>query len=265
MAELARFHWSSASLTHVGKVRECNEDAYLDAPERELWVVADGMGGHAVGDVASALVVDTLKDLPSPTSLEAYIDTVRDSLQSVNQRLRCEAAKRQESIIGSTVVVLLAYENRCAWLWAGDSRIYLLRDSRLKQLTRDHSQVEQLIAQGLIERSQAGKYSGGSAITRAVGASDKLILDSEMLEVRDSDVFLLCSDGLTNEVDDNEIASELIRGNFQKSCEKLVARALDYGARDNVTAVVIHAEDILHSSKTIINPRITGFNQPTKK
>ena len=264
MTELPRFHWSSASLTHVGNVRECNEDSYLDAPDRELWAVADGMGGHAVGDIASALVVDTLKDLPAPKSLEAYIDAVRDSLQTVNQQLRSEAAKRQESIIGSTVVVLLAYEHRCAWLWAGDSRIYLFRDGRLKQLTRDHSQVEQLIAQGLIERSQAGKYPGGGAITRAVGASDKLILDSETLELKDSDVFLLCSDGLINEVDDNEIASELIRGNFQQSCEKLVERALNHGARDNVTVVVTHAEDILHSSKTIINPRVAGNNQPVE-
>lgn len=248
------FIWSSASHTHVGKVREVNEDAYLELTPRGLWVVADGMGGHAVGDVASRMVVDALGDVPDPTGLEPFINEVSDRLMLTNRQLRQEAFKRQVTVIGSTVVALLTFDRRCACLWAGDSRIYLSRSGQLQQLTRDHSQVEELIAHGLLDRSKAEIHPASNTITRAIGATDLLELDTNVLEIKDGDVFLLCSDGLTNEVSDNEIATELVRGNCQQTAENLVDCALNRGARDNVTVVVLRADDLLHSTKTVINP-----------
>ena len=246
--------WDSAARTHHGKTRKLNEDSYLELTERRLWAVADGMGGHAVGDVASRMVIDSLKDVLAPPNLESYMEDVCNRLQSVNQQLRNEAAKRSESIIGSTVVVLLAIENQCATLWAGDSRIYLSRGGTLRQVTRDHSQVEELIAHGLLERSQAVNHPAINAITRAIGAADKLVLDVNIMEVKDGDVFLLCSDGLTNEMSDREIAQELVRGNCLQSCTQLVDKTLDRGARDNVTVIVTRADDPLQATEINIRP-----------
>ena len=248
------FIWSSASRTHVGKVREINEDAHLERTTRGLWVVADGMGGHAVGDVASRMVIDGLDDVPDPTSLESYIDAVSNRLLLTNRELREEAMRRQVRLIGSTVVALLAFERQCACLWAGDSRIYLSRSGQLQQLTRDHSQVEELIAHGLLDRSKAGDHPASNTITRAVGASDLLQLDTNVLELKDGDLFLLCSDGLTNEVNDSEIATELVRGNCQQTADNLLECALTRGARDNVTLIVLRADDFLHATETLLNP-----------
>ena len=256
------FQWSTAACTHVGKVRRLNEDAFLEMPEHCLWAVADGMGGHAVGDVASKMITDALREASAPTSLEQYIDEVIQSLQTVNHRLREEAAQRRESVIGSTVAVLIAHDRRCAYLWAGDSRLYLSRDGILSQLSRDHNQAEKLIDQGFLDRNQAKNYPGGSAITRAVGASTKLELDVAIREVEDGDVFLLCSDGLTNEVGENEIATELARGNPKRICNNLLNYALQRGARDNVTIVITQANDPTTPSETIINPITSGKRSP---
>ncbi len=254
MTMVNSLNWNSAARTHHGKTRKLNEDSYLELTERCLWAVADGMGGHAVGDVASRMVIDSLKGVSAPLNLESFIDEVYNRIQGVNQQLRDEAAKRSESIIGSTVVVLLAFEHQCATLWAGDSRIYLSRGGTLRQVTRDHSQVEELIAHGLLERSQAINHPAINAITRAVGAADKLVLDVNILEVRDGDVFLLCSDGLTNEVSDREIAQELVRGNCLQSSTQLVDKALERGARDNVTVIVTRADDPLQETKINLKP-----------
>ncbi len=257
MIETLQLHWSSSACTHVGKIREYNEDAYLEDPKGMMWAVADGMGGHAVGDVASNMIVDSLSRIPTSASLDMYINDVIQRLQEVNNQLRVEAIKRREQVIGSTVVVLLGFEHQCACLWAGDSRIYRSREGKLEQLTRDHSQIEELIAHGIIDRSQAGNHPASNAITRAVGAADKLVIDVALHEVKDGDIFLLCSDGLTNEVEDNEIARELVRGDCQKSSNSLLQQALDHGARDNVTVLVVQVEDTVQSTKTIMNPLTT--------
>ncbi|MEN8129415.1 MAG: protein phosphatase 2C domain-containing protein [Pseudomonadota bacterium] len=262
MKDTSTLHWSSASASHVGKVRRHNEDAYLDLSERKLWVVADGMGGHAVGDVASRMIVDALKEVPAPKDLEEYIDEVSNCLQTVNQQLINEAAQRHETVIGSTVVTLLAHENRYACIWAGDSRLYLSRDGILSQLSRDHSHVEELVTQGLLNRRQAKNYPGSNAITRAIGATNKLQLDSKIEQARDGDVYLLCSDGLTNEVGDDEIATELARGNYQQICNNLLDSALNHGARDNISIVVVRVDDPLLPTTTIVNPLTSGNKSP---
>ena len=250
----SQFRWTSSARSDAGRVREINEDACLDQPDPGRWAVADGMGGHAVGDLASRLVIDALSRLASPVSLKTLIADARARLQAANGQLRDEAARRQVQRIGSTVVVLLACDRFCGYLWAGDSRIYLYREGQLRQLTRDHSQVEQLKSLGVITDEEARHHPAQHMITRAVGATDKLELDDDAIEVADGDVFLLCSDGLSNELSDDEIVSVLTSTERANACEELVERALARGGRDNITAVVVQAEDPDASDKTLLNP-----------
>ena len=247
-------HWSSASRTDVGLVRERNEDAVLEAPERGLWAVADGMGGHAVGDYASRTVVELLDSLAPPQTLEQGIGAVHQRLQIANQQIQAEAASRHLRRIGSTAAVLLACGEHAACLWAGDSRVYLCREGHLSQLTRDHSQAEEMRAKGWVA-SEADIPAGvRNVITRAVGASQTLEVDEARVEVRDGDLFLLCSDGLSNLLSDEEIAAALGAGRCRDAVESLVELALARGGRDNISAVVARAEDLYNSDKTMLNP-----------
>lgn len=246
-------HWSSAAKSHVGRVRQLNEDACLELGARGLWAVADGMGGHAAGEVASRMVVDALRDVRPTDSLGGLLEEVRRALQVVNRELTIEAGRRGQHIIGSTVAVLVVFENHCVALWAGDSRVYRLRAGQLKQLTRDHSQVEELIARGLVTRQDAKRMPGSNVITRAVGVAETLEVDSEIHDARDGDVFLLCTDGLYNEVAAADIQRILGSGTCEGAAERLVESALEHGARDNVSVVVVRAEDS-HITRTLFNP-----------
>lgn len=256
MANTTGFQWTSSACTHVGMVRDINEDAYLDQPQRGLWVVADGMGGHALGDLASRMVIETLNALPSPESLDQFITDTGDTLKAVNRQLLSEAAIRGLHIIGSTVVVLLAYERRCACLWAGDSRIYLFRNGRLRLLTRDHSEAEELKAQGHLSAEEAASLPSRNAITRAVGAMDELEVDVETMDVNDGDILLLCSDGLSNAVSEQDMRTALVNGDCKQAAEALVDMALIQGGRDNISVIVVRADDPYNSDKTIINPAV---------
>jgi protein phosphatase len=166
---------------------------------------------------------------------------VEQRLHFVNQKLLLESQRRGGEIIGSTVVTLLAYQGYCIYQWAGDSRIYLYRRERLKQLSRDHSQVEELIEQGIVTSDQAEQSPIANYITRAVGASEELELDAEIFEPCDGDLFLLCSDGLNKEVSDVEIAQILGNYGFQEALQQLIELAMERGARDNVTLVLVQA------------------------
>ena len=254
MTSASPFRWTSSARSDAGRVREINEDACLDQSELGRWAVADGMGGHAVGDLASRLVIDTLSRLASPVSMKTCIADARARLQAANRQLRDEAARRQVQRIGSTVVVLLACGRFCAYLWAGDSRVYLAREGKLRQLTRDHSQVEALKSLGVITDEEARRHPAQHMITRAVGATDLLELDDDAVEVADGDVFLLCSDGLSNELSNEEILTVLTTTAGVNASGELVELALAHGGRDNITAVVARAEDPYASDKTLLNP-----------
>lgn len=251
-----QFRWTSASRSHVGLVRKINEDACLEQPERGIWVVADGMGGHTLGDVASRMVIDTLRSIPSPDSLVQFTSDVRDALQAVNRQLRVEAVRRDARIIGSTVVVLLAHGGDCTYLWAGDSRLYLYRNGRLVQLTRDHSQLEELRSKGNIGPGDVVNHPARNVITRAVGAADTLDLEEESMALGNGDMFLLCSDGLSNGVNEQEMHAALAHGDCDKATEALLDMALRRGGRDNISVVVVHAEDVHSSDKTVLNPAL---------
>jgi len=235
--------WSSFGITDVGKVRKHNEDSLLDRPETGLWIVADGMGGHEGGDVASQMIVSTLGKIHEGISLDRYIDDIEDGLLKVNKRLITKANESEKRVtIGSTVVGMLAYDKFCTFFWAGDSRLYRLRDDALRQLTTDHSQVEVYIEQGLISREDATTHPHGNMITRAVGAADELYIDFDIQEMQSGDRYMLCSDGLTKHLEDLEFEEMLSKGSVEESCKELIALTLERGAGDNVTTIVIDVE-----------------------
>lgn len=242
MTNTPHLRWTSAAATHVGLVRRINEDSLLERAERGLWAVADGMGGHAMGDLASRMLVEALDGLPSPGSLVSYMENIDECLLNVNEALLAEAAQRRVPVIGTTAVVLSAAGGQCAYLWAGDSRIYLYRDGRLRQLTHDHSQIAELLASGLISPEEAALYPGRNFITRAVGGGETLDVDSGLIDVADDDIYLLCSDGLSNEVDEEEIIGALALGDCRRAADALVEQALQHGGHDNVSVIVVRAE-----------------------
>ncbi len=245
MTSLPSFRWSSACLSDVGAVREINEDACLELPQIGVWVVADGMGGHAAGELASGMIINALRNVFSSSGLTELLDDVEGRLLDVNARLISEAARRGGDVtIGSTVAVLLAKHRRCVCLWAGDSRIYCYRDGRLARLTRDHSQVEEWIEQGHLLREDAENHPSANVITRAVGAANELNLDADFYDLSHRDRFLLCSDGLYKELSESEIRDQMSRGNCAEVCRNLVRLALDRGCRDNVTVVVVEFEEL---------------------
>ena len=235
-----RLSWHSYGISDVGKKRKLNEDSLLERVEIGLWAVADGMGGHHAGDVASQMIVDSLKKVHEGTNLNRYIDDIEDCILRVNDRLIEKARVSDKyTTIGSTVVILLAYEQYCTYIWAGDSRLYRQRDGKLRQLTTDHSQVEQYVEQGLISREEAAGHPHGNMITRAVGATDTLFLDMDIQEMKSGDRYLLCSDGLTKHTIDYEFQDILQEGTVEAACKTLIDLTLSRGAGDNVTAIVV--------------------------
>jgi len=238
MSDGAFLIWTSGARTDVGRVREVNEDACLDVPELGLWAVADGMGGHHAGDLASGTVVDLLAAIDPPPDLSAFVEEVAASLRDANARLRAEAARRGQATIGTTAAVLCAFGGRCACAWVGDSRVYRMRGEVVERITRDHSVVEEYVASGM-SREEAESGPWRNYVTRAVGAHDELEVDTVMHDLKDGDVFLLCSDGLYKEVEEKELGELLARGDAAEVANRLVDLTLSRGARDNVTVIVV--------------------------
>jgi serine/threonine protein phosphatase PrpC len=223
-------------------VREQNEDACLNLPDAGVWVVADGMGGHEDGALASRLIVESLAQVGRYSRLSGLVDDVEDRLLDVHAQLVKRAG--EESIVGSTVAALVVMQQYSVCLWVGDSRIYRFRDNRLEQLTQDHSYVEELIEHGRLTRDEAERHPEANVITRAVGAGEELHLDARLEEVRASDLYLICSDGLYREVCEEEIAEHLQSPDCNQICDKLVDLVLDRGATDNVTVVLVAIEAV---------------------
>lgn len=240
MSEPAGYTWTSALLSNVGNVRKVNEDAGVEMPENGIWVIADGMGGHAAGDVASSMIVDSLKDVGSHERPSGLVDEIEDRLLAVNRELfRIASEAAQPVTIGSTVVVLLAFVRWALCVWAGDSRVYRLRNGKLKQITRDHSQVEEMIDQGEILREDAEDHPLANVITRAVGGAEELFLDLELVELHHGDRYMLCSDGLYKDLRDGEIGDILKNGNAETTCAELIDTVLEREASDNITVAVV--------------------------
>jgi type VI secretion system protein ImpM len=232
--EGAPMYFRSAAATDVGRVRTNNEDGFVERPEAGLWAVADGMGGHSHGEVASRMVCDALTDFPLDGTFEEAIDAARRRVQDVNDHLaRAGIGAVPANRSGSTVVMLLLRGPRSAVLWAGDSRAYRWRGGALEQLTRDHSLAE-------IAGTAAAE---SSVITRAVGVDVDLTLDVHRDAIRPEDRFLLCSDGLTRVVPESEISNWMRSPDIQTAVDGLMKATLSAGAPDNVTVLIaeVHA------------------------
>src|SRR5262245_25119375 len=237
----APFTWRSAAMTSRGNVRDHNEDAILDHPDVGLWGVADGMGGHRGGDVASSMIVESLKQTARPQSFSSFLDEVDDRLRAVNNTLFARAnSGDSEGVSGSTVAVLLGWGRYCLTAWAGDSRVYRYRDGALKQISRDHSEAQELIDGGTVQPEADDARLQSNIITRAVGGLEDLTLDLELRELRDKDRFLICSDGLYREAGDADIIRHLAKPEPQQACEGLITQALSGTCADNVSVVVIY-------------------------
>jgi serine/threonine protein phosphatase PrpC len=230
----------SAARTHVGTVRRRNEDSVLERAEMGLWAVADGAGGHERGDYASSCIVTALREVDAEISGFQLVDEVKRRLAEVNRELRARAATLGAgALIGSTVAVLLILENQSCCLWAGDSRLYRMRAGQLHQLTRDQSYVQNLVDRGEIAPEAAATHPLGNIITNMVGASDDLLLEERRDELEPGDILLLCSDGLSHAIGDEEIGALLGEYPVLAAADRLIERALARGARDNVSTIVI--------------------------
>ena len=232
----------AASATHVGLKRQRNEDSLLMRPDFGLWAVADGMGGHGGGDVASRLAVDALGALPVAPTGEARLAAVEAAVAGANAEMRAYAQAQGRPIVGTTLVAILVFGAHFACLWCGDSRAYLWRDGALRQITRDHSETQDLVDRGVLDPDEAKHWPRRSVLTRALGATDAPELDLVSDRWAPGDVFLLCSDGLTTHCDDADIAAALAGADPQAVCDGLIALTLQRGASDNVTAIVLRCE-----------------------
>lgn len=234
--------WRSAARTDTGKVRSRNEDAFLALPERGLWVVADGMGGHQNGALASRMIVERLSELPGGSDLDRRVKELRQALHDLNRRLSRDLtldADKPDPVMGSTVVALLVEEDRAVCIWAGDSRCYLWRSGNLYQMSRDHSLLQELLEDQQMSVEQASAHPSANALTRAVGASEKLMLDVVEFTVYPGDTLLLCSDGLYQSLSSTALNSAMGLPSTSLVLERLFEHALDGPARDNISAVVI--------------------------
>jgi len=239
MSNRSPFYWTSSACTDAGAVRELNEDAYLERPDLGLWLVADGMGGHFAGNVASQMVVSAMVALEPSATLSEFVEAVEQRLVETNTRLREYAEHEQVQAIGSTVVTLLLCGEYAVCLWAGDSRLYRYRGDGLEQISHDHALVEELLEHGVLTPEQAVDHPHANLVTRAVGASERLSLDTEIIPIQAGDLFILCSDGLEKELLEEEISVMAEEGDASQLSHALLERALVNGAHDNVTVITV--------------------------
>ena len=233
--------YECVSRTHVGLARKINEDSVLVDSERGLWVVADGMGGHDAGEMASAMVTDALRCLPDAGDIDELAARAVDALRQVNRELieLARAGARERKVtIGTTVVGLAIADDSYRCFWMGDSRAYRIRDGEITRVTRDHSLVQELVDAGMLEPEEAETHENANLITRAVGANEKVEVDIVSGHVRPGDQFLLASDGLTRVVPDEELAAELTRQSPAQAADRLIDTVLARGAPDNVSLII---------------------------
>ena len=225
--------------TNVGKVRKNNEDSLL-VTEPNIFVAADGMGGAAAGEVASKILVDTVKNFLANVSEPLDEKVLSKAILKSNAAILREAKENPNLRgMGTTATILHIYKNQAYFAHVGDSRLYRLKNSALEQMTLDHSYVESLVRSGELTPAQAKVHPMKNILTQAVGAMEDIQVETGNFKVDGGEKFLLCTDGLTNMVDDDDIKNILIESN--NPAEDLINAALDNGGHDNVTAIVIYA------------------------
>ncbi len=263
-----------AGLTDPGKMRSNNEDSYAIVPEIGLAVVADGMGGHLAGEVASGIAVDLVKRnlteafaaLPAAKkwpgqenqdgeSASSEATSVRDAIRMANSAIFEASTTRPECAgMGSTIVVAVFHTNKICVAHVGDSRVYRFRDDKLEQITEDHSMIQELLRRGLITPEEARVSNHKNIVTRALGVNAEVQPDISEQTLKEDDIYLLCSDGLTDVLSDAEIQQLLIeyRQNLDEAIQHLIAEANAKGGPDNVSAVLVRTGKRFVRSKKAI-------------
>lgn len=255
MTQSSTLRIDAGSKTDVGRVRHNNEDAFAIAPEVNLWVVSDGMGGEAHGEVASAIAVEKIVaycrqapgDLPPLDSAESHTGTsergnrLLDAAKLANREIFDSASKNPDRHgMGATVVAAWLDENRLSVVHVGDSRAYILHSGEIEQLTADHTLVAEQVRRGIISPQQAETSTNQNVLLRALGAGAEVEPDVREFELNPDETLLLCTDGLSRLVNDSDIAKTILAAaDAQSAANQLVALANERGGQDNITAVVV--------------------------
>jgi protein phosphatase len=246
-----------SGLTDVGRARKHNEDCYEIDRDRLLFVVADGMGGHSHGEVASRIAVDTIRDFIQRDAEPAAEGGITDGpLREHSLRLRRAVRLAHDQVLdaihqdgslqgmGTTVVGILVRERTAALAHVGDSRAYRVRHGELRQLTQDHTWVHEQVKAGYLSEEQARHHPLKNVVTRALGSDKEVLVDLQELEVEPGDLYLICSDGLTTMLDDTEILRIVLSGgSLDETCSRLISEANARGGLDNVTVILIAIDE----------------------
>jgi len=248
---------TSSGMTDVGLKRGHNEDNYLINEELNLFVVADGMGGHAGGEYASAIAVNTVEEIVTSMEVDgAEVSDATDPVEITRQRLShairlsgrriFEKAREQPEYhgMGTTAVVLLLDGKNAFVAHVGDSRLYLLRDGKIEQVTEDHSLIAEKIRHGLITPEEAKSHRMRNVITRSLGYQEDVEVDIQVRAVRRGDQYLLCSDGLSGHVQDAEVGDLMQRHSPQDAARHLIGLACERGGEDNITTIIARVEEV---------------------
>lgn len=240
---------ASYGMTDVGRRRDSNEDAFLEDDDLRLYAVADGMGGHAAGEVASSLAIETLAatlraalSRPIGSDVDRAEQLLRSAVADANRKI-CESVHGRDEWrgMGTTVVAALLVGEQAVVAHVGDSRAYLLHDRSLARLTSDHSWVSEQVRLGLLSEDDAHRHPMRNIVTRALGNRDDVDIEVGRSRIQPGDVFVLCSDGLNTMLTDDEIRDALLShpGDARRACEALVDAANERGGEDNTTVVVV--------------------------
>ena len=239
----ARMSCTSSAKTDIGCKRLHNEDAYLASNSKGLWAVADGMGGHDAGDLASRTVIHNLDRVMISEDLDESVQSIEQSVKASNTELQTIARDLEnKSMIGTTLALLVSRGQQGVVMWAGDSRVYRLRDEQLEQLSNDHSVVNDLVAKGVLDAADAEAHPDANKITRSIGIRDHVELETRKVSILPDDRYILCSDGLTRYITDRQIcmlASPAVNNASKEAASALLQAALEAGTGDNVTVIVI--------------------------
>lgn len=240
-----RYRLTTAAATHAGQIRGFNDDSIAQDSAAGAFVLADGMGGHNAGDVAAELATRTVLERLAKGGSRSAQDRVREAVADANQAVgRAARTDSARTGMGTTLAVAVFAANRVTVGHVGDSRVYRLRDGRLKLLTRDHSVLQEQAETGLLDRDSARVSQNRSLVTRALGAGYDATPEIGEFDVQPDDVYLLCSDGLNDMVDDADIELALaeLGCNLDMAAEVLVELANDNGGQDNISVVLVRVE-----------------------
>ena len=264
-----RKKFSYVEMTDVGRVREHNEDDIGSDPDIGLWILADGMGGYNAGEVASGIAVKTTLEMVTAackhgnraeiepeTGLMRQTISLRDAIMRANKIINQTAQSQPQCEgMGTTLVACLFFDNRISIAHVGDSRLYRMRDNRFEQITMDHSLLQELVDRGYYSQEEAQRSTNRNYVTRALGVEAQVDVEVQEVEVRKGDYFLLCSDGLPDMVDDEDIHLTIntFSTNVETIGEQLIKLTNDNGGRDNVSIIIVKVVDSFPASAGMLD------------